>query len=146
MAMSDTRAVEAASASVSSPIPSFDDKTAGPVLKARFRHVVPMVGREFALQVEVVAAPGFTILFGASGAGKTTLLDCVAGLARPESGRIAVGKHVLFDSDQRVSLPVAKRRVGYVFQNLALFPHLTVEQNVEYGLAHLPKAERVQRS
>ena len=118
----------------------------GPVLEARFRHVVPVRGREFALEVEFTAAPGFTILFGASGAGKTTLLDCVAGLAKPDSGRIAIGERVLFDSAQRVSLPVAKRRVGYVFQNLALFPHLTVEQNVEYGLAHLPRSERAQRS
>jgi molybdate transport system ATP-binding protein len=85
-------------------------------------------------------------LFGPSGAGKTTLLDCVAGLAKPESGRIVVGERVLFDSDQRLSLPVAKSRVGYVFQSLALFPHLTVEQNVQYGLAHLPHAERNERS
>lgn len=102
--------------------------------------------QEFVLNVEFSAAPGFTILFGASGAGKTTLLDCVAGLATPDSGRIAIGDRVLFDSSQRTNLPVAKRRVGYVLQSLALFPHLTVEQNLEYGLAHVPRAERAQRT
>ncbi len=102
--------------------------------------------REFALDVEFSVAPGFTILFGPSGAGKTTLLDCVAGLAKPESGRITVGERVLFDADQRLCLPVAKRRVGYVLQSLALFPHLTVEQNVQYGLSHLTHAERSERS
>src|SRR5579864_7495069 len=101
---------------------------------------------EFALDVDFAASAGFTILFGASGAGKTTLLDCVAGLAKPESGRITVANCVLFDSEHRLSLPVAKRRVGYVFQTLALFPHFSVEQNVQYGLAHLSQAERTQRS
>ena len=102
--------------------------------------------RSFLLEVDFQAAPGFTILFGPSGAGKTTLLDCIAGLTTPESGRIAIGDRVWFDSAQRTNLPVAKRHVGYVFQTLALFPHLTVEQNVEYGLAHLPRPERAKRS
>jgi molybdate transport system ATP-binding protein len=88
------------------------------------------------------AAPGFTILFGPSGAGKTTVLDCIAGLSKPDSGRISVGDRALFDAAEGTDLPVAKRRVGYVFQNLALFPHLTVERNIQYGLAHLPQAER----
>ncbi len=103
-------------------------------------------GQEFVLEVEFQAASGFTILFGASGAGKTTLLDCVAGLARPDSGRIAIGGRVLFDSQSGVNVPVAKRRVGYVFQDLALFPYLTVEQNVQYGLAHVAQAERRERA
>jgi molybdate transport system ATP-binding protein len=143
--MSDTHDVESASAPAFSPF-SRDTKSGSPDLAVKFRHVIPVQEREFALEVEFSVAPGFTILFGPSGAGKTTLLDCVAGLAKPESGRIAVGERVLFDSDQRLSLPVAKRRVGYVFQSLALFPHLTVEQNVQYGLAHLPHAERNERS
>ena len=90
--------------------------------------------------------PGFTILFGPSGSGKTTLLDCIAGLTTPESGRIVIGDLVWFDSARRTNLAVAKRRVGYVLQTLALFPHQTVEQNVEYGLAHRPHAERRKRS
>ena len=102
--------------------------------------------REFVLDVQFSAVPGFTILFGPSGAGKTTLLDCIAGLASPDSGRIFADERVLFDSSQGTNLPISKRRVGYVFQNLALFPHLTVEENIQYGLAQLPKAERTQRA
>src|SRR5207302_1547171 len=101
---------------------------------------------QFSLEVDFNAPPGFTILFGPSGSGKTTLLDCIAGLTTPESGRITIGNRVWFDSARRTKLAVAKRRVGYVLQTLALFPHLTVEQNVEYGLAHLPLAERRKRS
>ena len=100
---------------------------------------------DFLLDVAFEAAPGFTILFGASGAGKTTLLDCVAGLATLDSGRIAAGPSVLFDSVSGINLPTAKRKIGYVFQTLALFPHLSVEQNVAYGLNHLPKKDRVKR-
>ena len=99
----------------------------------------------FALDVEVMAPSGFTILFGASGAGKTTLLDCIAGLASPDSGTIRVGSRVFFDAAQRISLPVPRRNVGYVFQDLALFPHLSVEANVAFGLDHLAPAERSTR-
>jgi molybdate transport system ATP-binding protein len=99
---------------------------------------------EFALDVEFSAGAGFNILFGASGAGKTTLLDCVAGLTAPDSGRIAIGSRLLFDAT--TSLPVEKRRVGYVLQSLALFPHLSVQKNVEYGMAHLPVSQRRERA
>jgi molybdate transport system ATP-binding protein len=131
---------------VSSP-PAPDHKALGPLLIARFRKRFAAQPPEFVLELDFQAAPGFTIVFGPSGAGKTTLLDCVAGLTRPDSGRIAVGDSVWFDaaaatSFSLVDLPVAKRHVGYVFQSLALFPHLTVEQNIQYGLAHLPRAER----
>lgn len=101
---------------------------------------------EFLLDVDFEALPGFTILFGASGAGKTTLLDCLAGLVKPESGRVSIGPRMLFDSSSRIHVPASQRRVGYVFQSLALFPHMTVEQNVTYGLAHLPSAERRRRA
>lgn len=90
-------------------------------------------GANFSLDLSFEAPPGMTILFGASGSGKTTVLNCVAGLARPDSGRIGIGEYILFD-EQGSNLPVARRRIGYVFQNLALFPHMTVLQNVEYGL------------
>jgi molybdate transport system ATP-binding protein len=112
------------------------------VLHARIHKRLLSEERDFALDVEVHATPGFTILFGPSGAGKTTLLDCLAGLLVPDLGNIAVGERVLFDSQTRVNLPIAKRRVGYVFQDLALFPHLTVEQNVGYGLSALERGER----
>lgn len=108
--------------------------------------VLPGEHRGFQLQVDFTAAPGITILFGASGAGKTTLLDCIAGLAVPDAGRIAVAGRVLFDSRRGISLPVSRRRAGYVFQQLALFPHLSVEANIAYGLAHLPRAERERAS
>ena len=102
--------------------------------------------QEFAVDVAFEAATGFTILFGASGAGKTTLLDCVAGLTRPNSGRISIGDRVVFDFSSGVNLPVTERHVGYVFQNLALFPHMSAEDNVSYGLKHLPSDERRQRT
>jgi len=89
---------------------------------------------------------GFTILFGPSGAGKTTILDCVAGLRQPDSGRIAIDGIVLFDSEQRVSIPTRHRNIGYLFQTLALFPHMTVRQNIEYGLAERDESERQARS
>ena len=103
-------------------------------------------GTSFHLQIELTQAPGITILFGASGAGKSTLLECLAGLARPARGRIVVGNTTLFDSDQRIDLPPQRRRCGYLFQTLALFPHMTVEDNVEYGLSALTKSERRSRS
>jgi molybdate transport system ATP-binding protein len=120
-------------------------KIASRVLQA---HVCKRIASasDFALDVDFHAGPGFTIMFGASGAGKTTLLDCIAGLIEPDSGRIAIGDQILFDAAERIHLPVEKRNIGYVFQDLALFPHLTVEENVEYGLSHLPPAERNQRT
>jgi molybdate transport system ATP-binding protein len=100
----------------------------------------------FVLDVRFAVPPGITILFGASGAGKTTVLNCVAGLTPPDTGCIAVAGQVLFDSTQGVNLPVVRRRVGYVFQHLALFPHLTVGGNVEYGISHVRLPERRVRS
>jgi len=99
-------------------------------------------GASFVLDVSVEAPPGITILFGPSGAGKSTLLDCIAGLVRPEAGKIAIGEDVLFDSVLRVDIPPQQRRIAYVFQSLALFPHLTVERNIEYGLTDLPDQDR----
>jgi molybdate transport system ATP-binding protein len=103
-------------------------------------------GSPFTLDVELAVAAGFTILFGASGAGKTTLLDCIAGLQTPDEGTIAIGEAVLFDSQSRVNLPPRRRTVAYLLQSLALFPHMTVEQNVQYGLAALDKRDRAARS
>lgn len=70
---------------------------------------------------------------GPSGAGKTSLLDCLAGLRRPLAGRIAIGGATLFDSEARIDLPPEARRAGYVFQDMRLFPHLTVRRNLAYG-------------
>jgi molybdate transport system ATP-binding protein len=114
-------------------------------LQASFHKSHSDEDREFVLDVSLEAPAGFTILFGPSGAGKTTLLDCVAGLTVPDSGRIAIGNRVLFDSSNGINVAVAKRRAGYVFQSLAIFPHMTVEQNVSYGLVNLPTGERKRR-
>lgn len=100
----------------------------------------------FELNVDLEIPSGITILFGPSGAGKTSILDCIAGLTAPDSGRIVLRDYVLFDCVNRINVPPQKRRVGYVFQDLALFPHLTVEKNVHYGLASLPALERRKRS
>src|SRR6476646_1195247 len=103
-------------------------------------------GRDFELDLSITLAPGITILFGPSGAGKTTLLDCIAGLVRPDMGRIATQEKILFDSALGINVSPQLRRVGYVFQDLALFPHLTVQGNVEYGLSRVGSDQRQQRS
>jgi len=100
--------------------------------------------RSFALDVEFEAPSGITILFGPSGAGKSTLLDCLAGLTRPDSGRIAVGEWIVFDGSLPVNMPVPRRRIAYVFQDLALFPHLSVEENIRYGLRQFTRREQQQ--
>lgn len=93
---------------------------------------------QFDLDVAFDAPPGVTILFGASGSGKSSVLRCVAGLARPDHGRITVGDTVLFDDAQGADVRVEHRRVGYVFQQLALFPHMSIGDNIGYGLHGLP--------
>jgi molybdate transport system ATP-binding protein len=85
---------------------------------------------------------GITAVFGRSGAGKTTLVNLLAGLLCPDAGRIAVGGRVLFDSASGVDLPPERRRLGYVFQEGRLFPHLSVRGNLGYGLKRTPPAER----
>jgi molybdate transport system ATP-binding protein len=99
----------------------------------------------FELNADFAVGTGVTILFGASGAGKTTLLDCIAGLAEPDRGKIVLGDRVLFDSTSNLNVPARERNIGYVFQDLALFPHLSVSQNVAFGLHHLNATERKQR-
>lgn len=99
----------------------------------------------FVLDVEIEAASGFTILFGPSGAGKTTLLDCIAGLQTPDSGSITMSNRAVFDGVKQINVATAKRRVGYVLQSLALFPHMSVAGNIAYGLVHLPKPDRKTR-
>jgi molybdate transport system ATP-binding protein len=90
-------------------------------------------------------ASSMTVLFGPSGSGKTTALRCLAGLERPDRGYIRFGKETWFDSTRRVFLPPQQRRIGYLFQDYALFPHLTVEQNVGYGLRGISQVERRRR-
>jgi molybdate transport system ATP-binding protein len=94
---------------------------------------------EFTIEPKIEAARGITVLFGPSGSGKSLTLQCVAGLVRPVRGRIVIGDRVLFDSSRGVDLPPQRRRVGYVPQDYALFPHLTVAQNIAFGLDVWPR-------
>ncbi|WP_373050317.1 molybdenum ABC transporter ATP-binding protein [Thalassovita aquimarina] len=87
----------------------------------------------FTLDADFKAPAGVTALFGSSGSGKSTLVNAMAGLLRPDHGRVEVGDRLLCDTDQGLCLPPHKRRVGYVFQEARLFPHLTVQQNLRYG-------------
>src|SRR5437660_6964978 len=102
----------------------------------------PVEAARFELDIQFEAHPGVTVLLGHSGAGKTTILRCVAGLCGPEEGHIALRDKVFFDSQKRIRIEPARRNVGFVFQDLALFPHLTVRENVAYGLRAIDAAER----
>lgn len=97
---------------------------------------------EFALDIAFEAPPGVTVLFGRSGSGKTSVIQAVAGLLRPQSGRVTVNGRVLFDSEAGIWLPPHRRRLGYVFQEARLFPHLTVRRNLAYGQWFAPRAAR----
>jgi molybdate transport system ATP-binding protein len=110
-------------------------------LSVRLRKQFPNGG----LAVEFAIGAGFTILFGASGAGKTTILDCIAGLAEPDDGAITANGRLLFDRKQGINVPPQLRKTGYVFQDLALFSHLGVQQNIEYGLSGVAASERRRR-
>jgi molybdate transport system ATP-binding protein len=92
-----------------------------------------------------VATFSLTVLFGPSGAGKSTTLRCLAGLEKPDRGIIRFGDEIWFDAERNIFLPPQQRRIGYLFQDYALFPHLTVKRNIAYGLGKLRTAERRQR-
>src|SRR5438270_1216700 len=97
----------------------------------------------FVLDAAFDSAGGLTALFGRSGAGKTSLINTIAGLLRPERGRIVVDGAVLTDTERGVFIPARRRRIGYVFQEGRLFPHLTVHQNLLYGWWFTPAAKRL---
>jgi len=98
------------------------------------------------LEVSFAADDGITILFGPSGSGKTTTLRAIAGIIQPDEGHIEVGGRTFFDSQTQLHVPIQHRRVGYVFQDYALFPHLTGEQNVGYGIKEKSEAQRRERA
>jgi molybdate transport system ATP-binding protein len=100
---------------------------------------------DFELDVAFETGAGITALFGPSGAGKSLTLRHVAGLARGREGTIALGDRTLFDAAAGVHLPPRDRRIGLVFQEYALFPHLSVAGNVGYGLHGRPRDERTRR-
>lgn len=116
-------------------------KTLGQAAESQSPHFIIDVEKVFPGGETITASLSFpternhvSVLFGPSGAGKTTILRCLAGLERPNTGRILFGEEVWFDAQAGVMLPPQKRSIGYVFQDYALFPHLTVNQNVVYGL------------
>ncbi|HZD90434.1 MAG TPA: molybdenum ABC transporter ATP-binding protein [Pseudolabrys sp.] len=88
---------------------------------------------EFSLQAAFTAESGCTVLFGPSGAGKTSIITMIAGLARPDRGRIVLDGETLFDADKRIAVPASRRHLGLVFQEGRLFPHLSVKHNLDYG-------------
>ena len=105
-------------------------------------------GREssaFHLDVHMTAGQGVTALFGPSGSGKTLLLDCIAGFARPDEGRILLDDDIVYDRSSQVFVEPQRRRCGYVFQNYALFPHMTLRQNLMFAAAAVPRLERQRR-
>jgi molybdate transport system ATP-binding protein len=97
---------------------------------------------EFSLDLDFRAAAGVTVLFGSSGAGKTLTLDSIAGFVRPDEGRILLDDEILFDAAAGVHLPPRTRHCGYVFQNYALFPHMTLRQNLEFAAERAPRLGR----
>ncbi len=96
----------------------------------------------FELSVDFECKPGITALFGRSGCGKTSLIEQIAGLMTPDSGRILVDDKVLYDSALAINVPARKRRIGYVFQDARLFPHLSVLNNLRYGEWLTPRKQR----
>ncbi|MGZ3443546.1 MAG: ATP-binding cassette domain-containing protein [Polyangia bacterium] len=104
-------------------------------------------GRDFLLDVKFAAPPGITILYGPSGSGKSTTLAAICGLITPQAGRIALGDEIWFDGARGIRCPVERRGIAFVFQSLALFPHMSALGNVEYGLPRKrPAAERRRRA
>ena len=88
-------------------------------------HITKQIGN-FSLKVQLEIDTQVLALFGPSGAGKSLLLNCIAGLLTPNRGKIQLNEHLLFDSSAHINVPTCQRQIGYVFQNYALFPHLTV--------------------
>lgn len=99
----------------------------------------------YTLDMAFESAGGVTALLGPSGAGKTLTLRAIAGLLRPDSGRITLDSRVLFDSATQCNVPARERQVGYVFQQYALFPHLTVAENIAYGLHTWSRSQQAER-
>jgi len=113
--------------------------------RGRKRFAARPDSRAFELDLAFRAEAGVSILFGPSGAGKTLTLDSIAGFVRPDEGRILVDDVLLFDSGANVSLEPRARRCGYVFQNYALFPHMTLRENLAFAAMKLPRLEKRRR-
>jgi molybdate transport system ATP-binding protein len=117
------------------------------MLQARLRKTFPVRSDSagFSLDLEFRAAAGVTALFGPSGSGKTLTLDSIAGFMRPDEGRVILDDDILFDGATRVNLPPQARNCGYVFQSYALFPHMTLRENLVFAAERRPRLERHRR-
>jgi len=117
------------------------------MISARLRKTFPARpdSAPFSLELEFQAAAGVTVLFGPSGSGKTLTLDLIAGFERPDDGRILLDDEILFDGAAAVCLAPQSRNCGYVFQDYALFPHMTLRQNLEFAAERRPRLERHRR-
>ncbi|MEZ5564682.1 MAG: ATP-binding cassette domain-containing protein [Gammaproteobacteria bacterium] len=104
-------------------------------LQVDIRRTLRSPGREFHLNVNFTTTTPLVVIFGHSGSGKSVTMQAIAGLLRPDNGRIVVGGDTVFDSSQQIDIPARRRGVGYVFQDYALFPHLSVAANVAFGMA-----------
>jgi molybdate transport system ATP-binding protein len=114
-------------------------------LRASFTKSYPR-GATVRAELELpLAGPEVTVLYGPSGCGKTTVLRCLAGLERPEAGFIQAGEATWFSAERGIQVPAHRRGIGLVFQDALLFPHLSVEGNIAFGLKGLPRAERARR-
>ncbi|MEN6326299.1 MAG: sulfate/molybdate ABC transporter ATP-binding protein [Syntrophomonas sp.] len=99
----------------------------------------------FKLKINLSCGQEIIGILGASGSGKSMLLNCIAGLVKPDKGKIVLDDVVFFDSDQKINISPQDRKTGYLFQNYAMFPHLTVAENIAFGLEKLPKADQKSR-
>ncbi|HET6421075.1 MAG TPA: ATP-binding cassette domain-containing protein [Geobacteraceae bacterium] len=108
------------------------------MLRAEIRKKLPGIS----IHVKMAFNQGILVLFGPSGAGKTTILNCLAGLQKPDAGLISLDEKVFFSSVDGIDTPARKRRIGYVFQDYALFPHMTVKDNALYGIPSRCKKDK----
>lgn len=117
------------------------------MIDARIRKSFPAAreSHPFALDLHISTSAGTAVLFGPSGAGKSLTLDAIAGFSRPDAGRILVDDVLLFDAAAGVNLPPRRRHCGYVFQSSALFPHLSLRQNLAFAALRLPRLERTRK-
>ena len=96
----------------------------------------------FSLKVNIEQENGVLGLLGESGCGKSMTLKCIAGIVKPDKGKIILNGRVFFDSEKKINIPPQERKVGYLFQNYALFPHMTIKENIEIGLSSLSRMKR----
>ncbi len=113
---------------------------------AELAATIQLARGEFSVDVVLQCPPGITCVMGPSGSGKSTILGVLAGLTLPDRGRVALGDTVWFDRAKAINVPVHLRRLSYVFQGLALFPHMSALHNVEYGMHEIPRAERADKA